>query len=64
MTDTVSALNLCWVALTGFLVMFMQVGFALLETGFSRAKNAVHTMALNLLIYPVGVIGSGSAGSP
>ncbi len=57
MTDTASALNLCWVALTGFLVMFMQVGFAMLETGFSRSKNAVHTMALNLLIYPVGVIG-------
>jgi Amt family ammonium transporter len=51
------SLNLCWVALTGFLVMFMQLGFALLETGFCRSKNAVHTMALNLLIYPVGVIG-------
>ena len=57
MSDSYYALNLCWVALTGFLVMFMQIGFALLETGFSRAKNAVHTMALNLLIYPVGVIG-------
>jgi Amt family ammonium transporter len=50
-------LNLCWVALTGFLVMFMQVGFALLETGFSRSKNAVHTMAMNLLVYPIGVLG-------
>src|SRR5262249_23720659 len=39
------------------LVMFMQVGFAMVETGFTRAKNAVHTMAMNLLIYPVGVIG-------
>jgi ammonium transporter, Amt family len=51
------ALDLAWVALTGFLVMFMQVGFAMLETGFCRAKNAVHTMALNFLIYPIGVIG-------
>ena len=57
MTNSDYALNLCWVALSGFLVMFMQVGFAMLETGFSRSKNAVHTMALNLLIYPVGVIG-------
>jgi Amt family ammonium transporter len=57
MTHTDTALNLCWVALTGFLVMFMQLGFAMLETGFTRGKNAVHTMALNLLIYPVGVIG-------
>jgi ammonium transporter, Amt family len=52
-----TSLNLCWVLLTGFLVMFMQVGFAMLETGFSRSKNAVHTMAMNLLVYPVGVVG-------
>jgi Amt family ammonium transporter len=51
------SLNLVWVLLGGFLVMFMQVGFALLETGFTRAKNAVNTMAMNLVIYPVGVIG-------
>ena len=57
MSDASTNLNLCWVALTGFLVMFMQVGFAMLETGFSRSKNAVHTMAMNLLIYPVGVLG-------
>lgn len=50
-------LNLVWVLVTGFLVMFMQVGFAMLETGLTRAKNAVHTMALNLLIYPICVIG-------
>ena len=31
--------------------------FALLETGFTRAKNAVHTMAMNFVIYPVGVLG-------
>ena len=57
MSSTDAALNMCWVALCGFLVMFMQVGFAMLETGFSRGKNAVHTMAMNLLVYPVGVIG-------
>ena len=51
------ALNLAWVLLSAFLVMFMQVGFALVETGFTRAKNAVNTMAMNLIIYPVGVIG-------
>ena len=58
MTETIEhALNLAWVLLTAFLVMFMQVGFALLETGFTRAKNAVNTMGMNLVIYPVGVIG-------
>ncbi|GAC1336921.1 MAG: ammonium transporter [Myxococcales bacterium] len=51
------ALNLAWVLLSAFLVMFMQVGFALVETGFTRAKNAVNTMAMNLVIYPVGVLG-------
>jgi Ammonium Transporter Family len=50
-------LNLAWVLLAGFLVMFMQLGFALLETGLTRAKNAVNTMAMNVIIYPVGLIG-------
>ncbi len=50
-------LNLLWVLLAGFLVMFMQVGFAMVETGFTRAKNAVNTMAMNLIIYPIGVLG-------
>jgi len=50
-------LNIAWVLLAGFLVMFMQLGFALLETGFTRAKNAVNTMAMNLIAYPVGLIG-------
>jgi Amt family ammonium transporter len=52
-----SALNLAWVLLAAFLVMFMQAGFALVETGFVRARNAAHTMAMNFAIYPVGVLG-------
>src|SRR5664279_1841943 len=51
------ALNLVWVLSGAFLVMFMQVGFAMVETGFTRAKNAVNTMAMNLVVYPVGVLG-------
>jgi ammonium transporter, Amt family len=51
------SLNLAWVLIAGFLVMFMQAGFAMLETGFTRAKNATNTMAMNLIIYPIGVIG-------
>jgi ammonium transporter, Amt family len=38
--DTVSSLNTTWVLIAGVLVMFMQAGFALLEIGFSRMKNA------------------------
>jgi Amt family ammonium transporter len=55
--SAVSSLNLAWILITGFLVMFMQLGFAMLETGFTRAKNAVNTMAMNLIIYPIGLIG-------
>ena len=51
------ALNLVWVLMAGFLVMFMQVGFAMVETGFTRSKNAVNTMAMNIVIYPIGVLG-------
>jgi ammonium transporter, Amt family len=50
------ALNMMWMLLTGFMVMFMSAGFALVETGFTRAKNACHTMSMNLLVYPVAVI--------
>ncbi len=51
------SLNLAWVLVGAFLVMFMQAGFAMIETGFTRARNAANTMAMNLIIYPVGVIG-------
>src|SRR5262249_51707578 len=51
------SLNLAWVLLAGCLVMFMQAGFAMVETGFTRSKNAVHTMAMNFVIYPLGILG-------
>ncbi len=51
------AINFMWTLVTGFLVMFMQAGFALVETGLCRAKNAGHTMAMNFMIYPMGLLG-------
>jgi Amt family ammonium transporter len=51
------AVNFEWTLITGFLVMFMQAGFALVETGLCRAKNAGHTMAMNFMIYPMGMLG-------
>jgi len=51
------ALNMVWMLLCGFLVMFMQAGFALAEGGFTRAKNAGHTMAMNFMIYGIGILG-------
>jgi Amt family ammonium transporter len=56
------SLNLVWVLICAFLVMFMQAGFAMVETGFCRSKNALHTMAMNFIIYPVGVLGFWIAG--
>ncbi len=51
------AINFAWTLIAGFLVFFMQAGFALVETGFTRAKNAAHTMLMNIGIYGIGVIG-------
>lgn len=51
------AINMVWVLLTGFLVMFMQAGFAMVESGLTRAKNAAHTMSMNMMIYPIGMLG-------
>ncbi|MEP6670758.1 MAG: ammonium transporter [Chthoniobacter sp.] len=51
------SLNLMWTLVTGFLVMFMQAGFALVETGLCRAKNAAHVMATNFMIYGLGMLG-------
>src|SRR5690349_2655251 len=55
--DTQYALNIVWTMLAAFLVMFMQAGFALLETGLVRGKNAAHTMGMNFLVYSIGIIG-------
>jgi Amt family ammonium transporter len=50
-------INFTWTLVAGFLVMFMQAGFALVETGFTRAKNAAHTMSMNFMIYVLGLTG-------
>jgi len=49
--------NMMWLLFCGFLVMFMQAGFALVETGFCRAKNAAHTMMMNFACYFLGLTG-------
>jgi Amt family ammonium transporter len=51
------AINIVWTLITGFLVMFMQAGFAMVETGFTQKKNVAHTMAMNFMVYSLGVIG-------
>jgi Amt family ammonium transporter len=51
------AINMVWLLVAGFLVMFMQAGFAMVETGLTRAKNAAHTMSMNMMVYALGMIG-------
>jgi len=53
--QNVVATNFVWTLITGFLVMFMQAGFAIVETGLGRAKNANHTMMMNFMVYGVGM---------
>ena len=60
--DTQTAVNIAWTLLGGFLVMFMQAGFALVETGLTRAKNVAHTMGMNILVYGIGILGFWSIG--
>src|SRR5271170_2493549 len=45
------ATNFSWTLLTGYLVLFMQAGFALLTCGLIRKKNAGHLMMLNFAAY-------------
>ncbi len=52
----VFSINMVWVMLAGFLVMFMQAGFAMVEAGLGRSKNAAHTITMNMMIYPLGCI--------
>jgi Amt family ammonium transporter len=50
------AINFVWTLVAGFLVMFMQAGFAMVETGFTRAKNAGHTIAMNFMVYGIAML--------
>ena len=50
------SINFVWTLIAGFLVMFMQAGFMLVETGLCRAKNSAHTAAMNLMVYPLGCL--------
>ncbi len=45
------ATNFSWTLITGYLVLFMQAGFALLTCGLVRKKNAGHLMMLNFAAY-------------
>src|SRR6187431_2502662 len=50
-------INSMWVIVAGVLVMFMQAGFAFLEIGFSRAKNAGTIVAKILANFSIAAVG-------
>ncbi|MEW6536177.1 MAG: ammonium transporter [Candidatus Auribacterota bacterium] len=56
------ALNTVWTLLAAFLVFFMQAGFALVETGFTRAKNAGNIIMKNLMDFAMGSIAYAAVG--
>ncbi len=49
-------LNIVWTLLAAAMVMFMQAGFAMLECGFTRAKNTINIIMKNLTDYAVGSV--------
>ncbi|HEX3697020.1 MAG TPA: ammonium transporter [Polyangia bacterium] len=56
-SHSIYSINFVWTLVAGFLVMFMQAGFALVETGLIRAKNASHTFSMNFMVYGLGMLG-------
>ena len=50
-------INMTWTLNTGYLVMFMAAGFALVAAGFTRAKNVAHTVTMVFMVYAAGTIG-------
>lgn len=55
-SDITLNINTVWTCVAAFLVFFMQAGFAMVETGFTRAKNAVNIIMKNLMDFSVGSI--------
>jgi Amt family ammonium transporter len=56
-TTLTQSTNLLWIVIGAVLVVFMQAGFALVETGFCRAKHAAHVVSTNFAIFGLGFVG-------
>ena len=55
-SDATAGVNYVWTLIAAFLVFFMQAGFAMVETGFTRAKNAGNIMMKNLMDFSFGTL--------
>lgn len=51
MTDQKVVMDTIWTLVTAFLVFWMNAGFALVESGFCRAKNAVNILSKNFIVF-------------
>nr|WP_201779743.1 ammonium transporter [Oxobacter pfennigii] len=51
-----TSIDTAWTLVAGFLVFFMQAGFAMVETGFTRAKNASNIIMKNLMDFAIGSV--------
>jgi len=51
-----TAVDNVWVLITAFLVFFMQAGFAMVEAGFTRSKNASNIVMKNLMDFAIGSV--------
>ena len=54
MENTQVLLNIVWTMVGAFLVYFMQAGFAMVETGFTRAKNSGNILMKNMMDFVLG----------
>lgn len=56
-TEINGVLDIMWILIAGILVFFMQAGFTLVETGFTRSKNTINIIMKNLMDLCIGSIG-------
>jgi ammonium transporter, Amt family len=56
MAEVSAALDMIWLVVAAALVFFMQAGFAMVETGLTRAKNASNILMKNLMDFSVGAL--------
>ena len=61
-TEIVTAIDTIWVLVAAFLVFFMQPGFAMLEAGFTRAKNTGNILMKNLMDFCIASLGYWAVG--
>lgn len=54
--EVAAAVDTVWVVVAAFMVMFMQPGFALVEAGFTRAKNTANIVMKNFMDFSVGAL--------